>query len=117
MAGACLHELFEKQASQTPDAIAVACAGEGLTYASLNERANRLAHHLRNLGVRPETLVGICHRRSLDLMVGLLGILKAGGAYVPLSPDHPPSRLAHIIRDSRIRIVVTRGQGELNRLN
>src|ERR1043166_1548139 len=107
MAGTCLHELFEKQVSQTPDAIAVACAGGVLTYAQLNERANRLAHYLQNLGVGPETLVGISLRRSLDLIVGLLGIIKAGGAYVPLPPDHPSKRLAHILEDSQIRIVVT----------
>ncbi|WP_280949744.1 AMP-binding protein, partial [Methylosinus sp. 3S-1] len=85
----CIHQLFEAQASETPDAVAVAFEEQSLTYAQLNARANRLAHHLRRLGVGPETLVGLCVERSLEMIVGLLGIMKAGGAYLPLDPDYP----------------------------
>ena len=77
------------QAAETPGALAVEFAGEQLTYAELNERANQLAHQLRALGVGPEVLVGLCVERSLELVIGMLGILKAGGAYVPLDPSYP----------------------------
>jgi aspartate racemase len=117
MAGACLHELFESQVTKSPNAIAVACAGKVLTYAELNQRANDLAHYLRELGVGPEALVGICLRRSLDSIIGLLGIMKAGGAYVPLPPDHPPKRLAHIFRDSGLTVVLTRENDQLTGFN
>src|SRR5712671_5701431 len=80
-AAPCWDELFAAQAAQTPEAVAVMCGGESFTYGELNDRANRLAHHLRALGVGPETLVGLCVGRSLDLVVGLIGIIKAGGAY------------------------------------
>ena len=79
-AGHCVHELVEAQAEQAPDAVAVICGDEQLTYRELDRRANRLAHHLRSLGVGPETPVGLCMERSLSLIVGLLGVLKAGGA-------------------------------------
>ena len=85
-ARAGLHELFEEQVARTPEAVAVVYEEEEVTYAELNERANRLAHYLQSLGVGPETLVGICVERSVEMMVGLLGILKAGGPYVPLDP-------------------------------
>src|SRR5207244_8828713 len=75
---------FEAQVGRAPDAIAVRFQGNELTYASLNEKANRLAHYLQSLGVGPETLVGICLDRSLDLLVAILAVLKAGGAYLPL---------------------------------
>ena len=81
-----------------------------LTYAELNARANRLAHHLIGLGVKPETLVGLCAERSVEMVVGLLGILKAGGAYVPLDPGYPQERLEYMIRDSGLRIVVIAGE-------
>ena len=84
--GKCLHEWFEAQAARTPDAIALTFEQQHLTYRELNERANQLAHHLRQLGVKPETLVGLFIERSLDLVMGLLGILKAGGVYVPMDP-------------------------------
>ena len=84
-----LHQLVEEQVARTPEAIALVFEGEELTYRELNSRANRLAHRLRKLGAGPETLVGICVERSLEMVVGLLGILKAGGAYVPLDPDVP----------------------------
>src|SRR6185436_15822415 len=88
-----LHELFEEQAERTPDAVAVVYEEEQVTYGELNERANRLAHHLQGLGVGEETLVGICVERSIEMVVGLLGILKDGGAYLPLETAHPEQRL------------------------
>jgi amino acid adenylation domain-containing protein len=102
-----VHELFEAQAARTPDAIAVTCGDERLTYAELNARANRLAHHLRALGVRPDGRVGICVERSLEMVVGLLAILKAGGAYVPLDPAYPAKRLAYMLKDSAPTVALT----------
>ncbi|WP_165226315.1 non-ribosomal peptide synthetase [Aquisphaera insulae] len=99
--------LFELQARRTPDNPAVICGDRELTYAELNERADRLATLLRGDGVGPESLVGLLATRSVDMVVGLLGILKAGGAYVPLDPDFPADRLAHMVRDSAMRTVVT----------
>ena len=92
-----VHRMFEEQARRTPDAVAVGFEGTTLSYAELNARANRLAHHLRTLGVGPEVLVGLCVERGLDMVVGLLGVLKAGGAYVPLDPDFPASRIAFML--------------------
>ncbi|HKG80667.1 MAG TPA: condensation domain-containing protein, partial [Pyrinomonadaceae bacterium] len=89
-----LHELFEGQAASTPDATAFIYESEHLTYTQLNERANRLAHYLRELEVGPETLVGLCYERSLEMVVAIWGVLKAGGAYVPLDPQYPHERLA-----------------------
>ncbi|HET7462356.1 MAG TPA: amino acid adenylation domain-containing protein, partial [Longimicrobium sp.] len=103
----CLHELFERQAARTPDAAAVVFAGLHLGYAELNRRANRLAHHLRALGVGPDVRVGLCVERSLEMMVGLLAVLKAGGAYVPLDPDYPAERLAYMLADSAPAAVLT----------
>ena len=80
---------------------------ERLCYRELDRRANRLAHHLRARGVGPETVVGLCLARSLDLIVGLLGILKAGGAYLPLDPDYPPARLAFMLEDAGAEVLVT----------
>ena len=102
----CVHELFEQQVERTPNAVAVVHETENYTYEEVNARANRVAHGLRNLGVGPETLVGVCVERSFQL-VSLLGILKAGGAYVPLDPDYPKERLAFMIRDSKARVIVT----------
>ena len=90
---ACAHELFEEQVRKAPEAVAVVFEGEELSYGELNRRANRLAHYLRELGVKPDERVGICVERSLEMIVGLLGIMKAGGAYVPLDPDYPVERL------------------------
>ena len=90
----CIHELFEEQVERTPEAVAVICEEQQLTYRQLNARANQLAHYLRKRGVGPEVLVGICVERSLEMVIGLLGILKAGGAYVPLDPSYPEKRLA-----------------------
>ncbi len=95
-----LHALFEAQVRRKPDAIALQSAQGTLTYLELNQRANRLAHHLRELGVQPDSRVAICVERGLDLVIGLLGILKAGGAYVPLDPDYPLERLNYMLQDS-----------------
>jgi amino acid adenylation domain-containing protein len=106
----CVHELFEEQAERTPNAVAVLFEGGQLTYRELNRRANQLAHHLRRLGVGPETLVGLCVERSPEMVVGLLGILKTGGAYVPLDPAYPNERLAFMLEDSQIAVLLTRQQ-------
>ncbi len=106
----CVHQVFETQVERTPDTVAVVFEERVLTYRELNTRANRLAHHLRALGVGPEVLVGLCVERSLELMVGLLGILKAGGAYVPLDPTYPPARLAFMLADAQVPILVTQQQ-------
>ncbi|HLO85983.1 MAG TPA: amino acid adenylation domain-containing protein [Nostocaceae cyanobacterium] len=103
----CLHQLFEKQAQLTPDAIAVVYEDKKLTYSELNSRANQLAHYLQKLGVKPESLVGICVERSLEMVIGLLGILKAGGAYVPLDPAYPQERLRYMLEDSQASVLIT----------
>ena len=103
----CVHQLFEEQVERTPEAVAVVFEGQSLTYRELNARANRLAQHLRTLGVGPEVLVGLCVERSLEMVVGLLGILKAGGAYLPLDPALPHQRLAFLLSDAACTIVIT----------
>ena len=103
----CIHQLFEAQAKRTPEAIAVVFASEHLTYRELNARANQLAHYLQSLGVRPEVLVGICLERSLLMVVGILAILKAGGAYVPLDPAYPKERLAFMLKDAQVPVLLT----------
>jgi len=103
----CLHELIEAQADRTPDAVAVICEGESLTYRELERRANQLARHLMKLGVAPDVLVGVAAERSTELMVGLLGVLKAGGAYVPLDPSYPADRLAFMVEDARVPVLLT----------
>ncbi len=103
----CVHELFEKQAERTPESVAVEFQGARLTYGALNRRANQLAHYLRRLGVGTERLVGLSMERSLDMVVGLLGILKAGGAYLPLDPMFPRQRLANMLGDARIPVLLT----------
>jgi amino acid adenylation domain-containing protein len=107
--GSCIHELIEAQVDRTPDAVAVVYEGDRLTYGELNTRANRLAHHLRDLGVGPDAGVAICLERSLELMVGLLGVLKAGGAYVPLDPSYPAERLRYMLEDSEAVALLTQG--------
>jgi amino acid adenylation domain-containing protein len=102
----CVHQLFEAQVERSPHAMAVECKGHHLTYQQLNARANQLAHHLRSLGAGPEALVGICVEPSLDLVIGLLGILKAGGAYVPLDPAYPKERLAFMLKDTAMKVLV-----------
>ncbi|HST60657.1 MAG TPA: amino acid adenylation domain-containing protein, partial [Longimicrobium sp.] len=106
-AGACVHELFEAQVERTPEAEAVSFEGERLTYTELNARANRLAHHLRALGVGPDARVGICLERGPEMVAGLLAILKAGGAYVPLDPAYPADRLHYMLEDSAPAALVT----------
>ncbi len=103
----CLHQLFEAQAARTPDAPAVEFETQALTYGELNRRANQLAHFLRGLGVRPETVVGICLERSAELMVCLLGVLKAGGVCLPLAPRDPQRRLAFLLADAHASVVLT----------
>ena len=103
----CLHHLFEDQAQRSPEAIAVLQENVALTYRELEQRANRLAHHLRSLGVGPEVLVGLSVERSPQMLVGLLGILKAGGAYLPLDPHYPQERLQTMLEDAGATIIVT----------
>ncbi len=102
-----LHTLFEAQAQRTPEALAVTFQEESLTYQQLNHKADQLAHFLQSQGVGPDTLVGLYIERSLDMMVGLLGILKAGGAYVPFDPTYPQERLAFMLDDSQVRLLLT----------
>ncbi len=102
-----VHALFEAQAARAPDATAVVCEGEQLSYGELNARADRLARALRGLGVGPETRVGLLLERSAEMIVGLLGVLKAGGAYVPLDPSFPQERLSFILEDTRASVLVT----------
>ncbi|MDX2092417.1 MAG: amino acid adenylation domain-containing protein, partial [Kofleriaceae bacterium] len=104
---ACLHELFEAQVDRTPGAVAVEFEGTQLTYAELDQRANRLAHHLRSLGVGPDVRVGVCAERSLELVVAVYGVLKAGGAYVPLDPSYPRERLAFMVEDAAVAVLLT----------
>ncbi|MDF5729296.1 MAG: amino acid adenylation domain-containing protein [Rhizonema sp. PD38] len=109
------HQLLEAQVERTPDAVAVVYEDEQLTYSELNRKANQVAHYLRSAKlsrsdshrVAPEMLVGICIQRSNEMLVGLLGILKAGGAYVPLDPAYPKERLAYILSDSQVRVLLT----------
>jgi amino acid adenylation domain-containing protein len=108
-----IHQSFEAQAEKTPDATAIIFEDEAVSYRELNERANRLAHHLRQLGVGRETLVGVLLERSVGMIVGLLAILKAGGAYLPLDPSYPAARLALMLADARAPFMLTRkGLGE-----
>lgn len=108
-AAACIHHLFETQALLQPAAIAVVIGQEELSYGELNRQANRLAHHLRALGVGPDALVGVCAERSLSMVVALLAVLKAGGAYVPLDPGYPVERLAFMLADSAPVVLLTQG--------
>ncbi|MDX6384576.1 MAG: hypothetical protein QOK48_2149, partial [Blastocatellia bacterium] len=105
-----IHTLFEAQVEKTPAAIAVEFQGESLTYRQLNQRANQLAHALRSRGIGPDKLVGICVHRSFEMLVGMLGVLKAGGAYVPLDPANPADRLAFMIEDADLSLVLTQKQ-------
>ncbi len=108
----CLHEMFRRQATKFPDRTAAVFQGKHLSYRALDDRSNQLAHHLRRLGVVPETPVGLCIDRSLELVIGILGILKAGGVYVPLDPAYPQARLDHVLRDSGIAVVI--GQSSMS---
>ncbi|KJH66469.1 amino acid adenylation domain-containing protein [Chromobacterium violaceum] len=103
----CLQQLIEAQVERSPDAVAVRFEGLDVCYRELNRRANRLAYELRSLGVGPDSLVGVKMERSTELMVGLLAILKAGGAYLPLDPGYPEERLALIIEDAAVKVILT----------
>lgn len=103
----CIHQLFLEQAASTPNNIAVVFEQQQLTYAQLNARANKVAHHLQKLGVGPDVLVGICIERSLEMIVGVLGILKAGGAYLPLDPTFPTQNLAFRLQDAQAPVLLT----------
>ncbi len=103
----CLHQRFEAQVERTPDAIAVVFENQQLSYRALNARANQVAHYLKTLGVEPEVLVGLCVERSIEMIVGLLGILKAGGAYVPLDPAYPKERIAFMLADAQVPVLLT----------
>ena len=105
----CIHELFEAQAEKSPDRVAVVFEDQRLTYQELNERANQVARYLRKQGVGLETLVAICMERSIEMIVGLLAILKAGSAYVPLDPEYPKERLAFMLEDSQVSVLLTQG--------
>jgi len=102
-----VHQRFEVEAEKNPDAIAVKCGGAALTYHDLDQRANKLAHYLRSIGVGPETPVALCLERSVEMMVGILGVLKAGGAYVPLDPSYPRERLGFMLNDCGASVLLT----------
>lgn len=110
---ACIHQLFEKQVAQTPDATALVFSslepGEQtpLTYRELNQKSNQLAHYLRSLNIGAEVLVGVCMKRSIEMVAALLGILKAGGAYMPIDPSYPEERLAFMLEDSQVPVLLT----------
>ena len=100
-------EVFEEQAKETPEKIAVACGGEAITYGELNRRANQLGRYLRTKGVGPEVLVGIAMERSVEMVVGVLGILKAGGAYVPMDVEYPKERLRYMLEDTGVKVLLS----------
>jgi amino acid adenylation domain-containing protein len=103
----CLHHLVAAQAERTPDRIAIGFEGQTITYKVLNERANQLAHYLQKTGVQPNSLVGICVERSLEMIVGLIGILKAGAAYVPIDPNFPPERVEYMLNNAQAKVLLT----------
>jgi amino acid adenylation domain-containing protein len=105
--GTCIHEVFEARAAHSPQAQAVSFEAHSLTYGELNRRANQLAHYLTSLSVRPDVPVGIYLNRSVEMIIGMLGILKAGGAYVPLDPTYPRERIAFMIEDSKLQVLLT----------
>ena len=110
--GATIQELIEAQVEKTPEAVAVMFGDQQVSYRELNGRANQLARHLRTVGVRPESAVGVCLGRSLDMVVGMLAILKSGGACLPLDPSYPAERLAFMLSDARVQYLVT-GQRQI----
>ncbi|WP_284343873.1 amino acid adenylation domain-containing protein, partial [Dyella mobilis] len=107
----CIHHLFERQAAQTPDAVALVFEDQSLTYAQLNARANQLAHYLIDRGICPDDRIALCVERSLAMVVGLFAVLKAGGAYVPLDPAHPSDRLAQLLADAAPALLLTDSAG------
>ena len=102
-----LPRLFEQQAERTPNAVALVCNEESVSYASLNARANMLAHMLIGLGVGPESIVGICMDRSVPMVVAMLAVVKAGGAYLPLDPEYPPARIAYMVEDASPSVMIS----------
>jgi amino acid adenylation domain-containing protein len=107
----CIHQLFEQQAEYTPNNVAVVFEDEKLTYKQLNNKANQLAHYLKaHHDIKPDTLVGICAGRSLEMVIGIMGILKAGGAYVPLDPSYPQERLSYMLEDAALDVVLSQTQ-------
>ncbi|ARU60228.1 hypothetical protein CBW65_03505 [Tumebacillus avium] len=104
---ASMQQLFEEQAALTPDAVAAVYGSAKLTYRQLNERANQIAHYLKELGVGPDVLVGLCIDRSLEMVISLLGIIKAGGAYVPIDPNYPQERIAYMLEDTQVPVLIT----------
>ncbi len=105
--GICLHDLFEAQVKRAPEAVAVVFEGGQLTYGELNRRANQLAHYLQRHGVGPEVLVGVHMERTVEMVIALYGILKAGGAYVPLDPEYPADRVAFMLQDAQVQVLLT----------
>ena len=103
----CVHELVADRAAKSPEAVAVVAGNRRITYRTLEEHANHLAQNLRRLGVQPETVVGLCMKRSFAMVVGALGILKAGGAYLPVDPAYPAARLSYILNDAKVPVIVT----------
>src|SRR5437660_12025062 len=103
----CLHDLIEAQARRTPDQVAVVFEHERMTYGELNRRADRLAHHLRGRGVGPDAIVGLFIERSVDMVVGILGILRAGAAYLPIDTGYPQERVAFMLADGGVAVVLT----------
>ena len=106
----CVHQLFEAQVLKTPEAIAVVFGTDQLTYTQLNLKSNQLAHHLGSLGVGIGSLVGICVERSVEMIVGLMGVLKSGGAYVPIDPNYPADRIADLLDDSQVQVLITQSR-------
>ena len=106
----CIHQLFEAQVERTPDAVAVVFEDMQLTYRELNQRANQLAHYLQQVRRGTRGAGGLCMERSLEMVVGILGILKAGGAYVPLDPAYPQDRLAFMLQDAQVSVLLTQQQ-------
>lgn len=104
----CIHALFERQARQTPETVAVVCGADKLTYAQLNQRANQIARYLQKLGIGPDVPAGLCLERSTDFVACMLGIMKAGGAYLPLDVNTPPERMAAMLADTRTPVLITR---------
>jgi amino acid adenylation domain-containing protein len=106
----CIHQLFEEQAARTPEATAVVCGDQRVSYAELNRRANELAHYLRSQAVGPDVVVGVCMERSIEMVVALLSILKAGGAYLPLDPSYPQARLSFMLEDAGVPVLLTQAR-------
>ncbi|MGA9773579.1 MAG: amino acid adenylation domain-containing protein [Blastocatellia bacterium] len=102
----CMHKWFEQQVERTPNSVAVIFEQEQMTYSELNKRANQLAHHLRGLGVQPGAMVGILMEHSLEIVIAVWGVLKTGGAYVPLDPSYPQDRLAFMLEDSQVKVLL-----------